>query len=67
MKIKLKSGFVVDTKEVRRLHNKPIRLVKIRYTIKPKYSVEFLDGTFEVLSRQEYKLLSKVIVNEEII
>lgn len=59
MKIKLCDG-VIDTSKIKRLRKKPIKLLSgLRDKIKPKYSIEFLDGTFKVINKQEYKLLSK--------
>ena len=61
MKIKL-TDCVVDTKKIKQLRNKPIKLLRgLNKKIKPHYTIEFIDNTFKVITKQEYKLLKEAI------
>ncbi len=66
MKIKL-SDITIDTSNIKELHNKNKKLHEgLNKTIRPHYSIEFINGTFLPINKQEYKLLkSKIGVSKE--
>lgn len=61
MKVKL-ALTTIDTSKIKQLHNKYKRLHSgLGGTIRPHYSIELDDGSFIVITKQEYKLLSKIL------
>ena len=61
MKVKL-SNITINTSIIKELHNKKQRLHSgLNKTIKPKYSIEFVNGTFLPINKQEYKIVKKVL------
>lgn len=65
MKIKL-FDTTINTDNIKKLWNKPKKLhCGLSKTIKPNYSIEFNDGTFKEITKQEYKLLLKYLESED--
>lgn len=61
MKITL-TDCVINTDEIKQLRKRPIKLLAgINTKIKPHYSIEFINGNFKVITKQEYKLIKKAI------
>lgn len=61
MKIKL-FDVTINTDKIKQLRKKPIKLQHgLNGTIKPRYSIEFNDGTFKEITKQEYKRLIKML------
>lgn len=64
MKVKL-SQITLDISKIKQLHNKYKKLHSgLNKTTRPHYSVEFHDGTFTEITKQEYKLLKGILDNE---
>lgn len=62
MKIKLTCQTIIDTNEIKSLRNKPVRLyVSFGKETKVDYSIEWKDGTFTEITKQEYKRLNKLL------
>jgi len=65
MKVKLSNNNIIDTAFIKQLRNKKVKLqAGLNKIIRPKYSIEFIDGTFIEISKQEYKLLKRMRNNE---
>lgn len=65
MKIKLSNNLIINTKDIKSLRDKPMRLyVSFGKEIKVDYSIEHLDGTFTEINKKEYKLLKGMLGNE---
>lgn len=65
MKIKLTCKTIIDTKEIKRLRDKPVRLyISFGKEEKVDYSIEWNDGTFTEITKQEYKRLKKIVGDE---
>lgn len=65
MKVKLSNNNIINTAFIKQLRNKKVKLqAGLNKIIKPKYSIEFMDGTFTEISKQEYKLLKRMWSNE---
>lgn len=65
MKIKL-SDITIDTSNIKELHNKNKKLHSgLNKTIKPHYSIEFINDTFLPINKQEYKLLKSRIGSDK--
>ena len=67
-KIKLNDN-IIDTLKIKKLHKKTGKLYCKLYCGRGKverthYAVEYIDGTYFIINKQEYKLLKKVISNE---
>lgn len=67
MKVKLCDG-IIDTSNIKQLHRKRQTLWcgygKFERT---HYAIEYLDGNYRVINKQEYKMIKKVMKNEKII
>lgn len=64
MKIKL-SDITINTSNIKQLHNKDKKLHSgLNKTIKPHYSIEFINGTFLQINKQEYKIIKNKIEKE---
>lgn len=61
MKIKL-SQITIDISRIKQLHNKPKKLYAgMGKDIRPNYCIEFKDGTFTEITKQEYKMLDNIL------
>lgn len=60
MKVKL-TQITIDISKIKRLHNNRKRLQAGTKTIKSHYCIEFIDGNYMVINKQEYKMLSKIL------
>ena len=65
MKIRLYDK-VIDTNKIKKLHKKKKRLY-CDYGLDTiaHYCIEMIDDTYQVINKQEYKLLKKVMNNEK--
>lgn len=65
MKIKLFDG-IIDTSKIKRIRKKPIKLQEgLKGEIKPHYSIEFNNGNFMEITKQEYKLIKKFMEEKD--
>ena len=65
MKIKLSNNLIINTKDIKSLRDKPMRLyVSFGKEIKVDYSIEHLDGTFTEINKKEYKMIQKILKGE---
>lgn len=64
MKIKL-CDTTIDTSKIKQIHNKKKKLIHGLNKVEiARYSIEFNDGTFKVITKQEYKMLEKTLKGE---
>ena len=64
MKIKLSRANPIDISTIKALHSTPKKMLSgLNTTIKPHYYIEFNSGTYMVISKQEYKMLRRVMNN----
>ena len=56
----------IDTRQIKKLHNDIKRLydMKLKKNIKVKYCVEMTNDNFVIIDKQEYKMLRKILNNE---
>ena len=60
--INLGNGIKIKTSEIKQLRDKPIKLyVEFGKEIKADYCLEFYDGTFIELTKQQYKMIKKIL------
>lgn len=66
MKIKL-SKITIDTNKIKELHRTPKRLydLNVNKSIKVKYSVEYYNGDFIPINKQEYKKIKNIIGSDK--
>ena len=66
MKIKLSNNLIINTKDIKTLRDKPVRLyVSFGKEIKVDYSIEHLDGTFTEINKKEYKMIQNILKGEK--
>lgn len=60
-KIKLTQS-TINISKIKAIYNKPKKLLSgFNKTIRPHYCIEFIDGTFMTINKQEYKLLDSIL------
>lgn len=65
MKVKLRDGITIDTTKIKALRNKPVKLyVSLGKGTKVDYSIEWNNGMFSEISKQDYKRLIKILEGE---
>lgn len=66
MKIKL-SKTTIDTNKIKKLYRTPKKLydLNVNKSIKVKYSVEYYNGDFIQINKQEYKMISNMLGSEK--
>lgn len=60
MKVRL-SQITIDTDNIKAIHNKYKKLQAGTKTVRPRYCIEFNNGNFMEITKQEYKTLEKLI------
>lgn len=63
MKVRL-SKITIDTSKIKAIHNKYKRLQAGTKTIRSHYCIEFNDGNFMEINKQEYKMLEGILKND---
>lgn len=62
MKIKLRDNLIINTHEIKSLRSKPMRLyISFGKEKKADYTIEWFDETFTEITKQEYKMLAKIL------
>lgn len=66
MKIKL-SKTTIDTDKIKKIYRTPKKLydLNVNKSIKVKYSVEYYNGDFIPINKQEYKMISNMLGSEK--
>lgn len=66
MKIRL-SKFIIDTDKIKKLHKTPKKLydLNVRKSIRTLYSVEYYNGDFIPINKQEYKMIRNMIGSDK--
>lgn len=64
MKVRL-SQITIDSSKIKAIHNKYKKLQAGTKTVRPHYCIEFIDGIFMEITKQEYKKLKGILKNEE--
>lgn len=65
MKIKLSDG-IIDTSKIKKIYSRPKKLHSgLNKIIRPHYSIEYIDGYFKVINKQEYKILKNILKEGE--
>lgn len=64
MKIKL-SQITIDTTTIKSIYNKYKKLQAGTKTVRPHYCIEFNNGNFMEITKQEYKTLKGILKNEK--
>lgn len=66
MKIKL-SKTTIDTNKIKKLHRTPKRLydLNVNKSIKVKYSIEYWNGDFIPINKQEYKMIRGILGSDK--
>ena len=60
MKVRL-SQITIDIINIKTIHNKYKKLQAGTKTIRPHYCIEFIDGNFMEITKQEYKKLKQLL------
>ncbi len=63
MKVRL-SQITIDTSKIKAIYNKYKKLQAGTKTIRPHYCIEFIDGNFMEINKQEFKMLEGILKNE---
>lgn len=66
MKIKL-SKATIDTEKIKKIYRTPKRLydLNVNKSIKVKYSIEYWDGDFIPINKQEYKMIRDILGSDK--